>query len=140
MTPPAILQKLVPLLASDNDGEVVATVHAIRRALKAAGLDLHDLAKHLFAPAASGGHRQRQQQRQQSSHRPEPDPELMRALRRINAALAEGLRLSEWEAGFFADINPRVRAGYTLTAKQREAFDRLAALADVWMSAPGEAA
>ena len=37
------LAKLIPRLATDHDGEVVATVRAIRRALAADGLDLHDL-------------------------------------------------------------------------------------------------
>jgi len=38
------IAKLIPRLASDHDGEVVATVRAIRRTLESAGLDLHALA------------------------------------------------------------------------------------------------
>ncbi|MFE1603337.1 hypothetical protein [Methylobacterium sp. ID0610] len=38
------LAKLIPLLASDQGGEVVATARAIGRSLSAAGLDLHALA------------------------------------------------------------------------------------------------
>lgn len=38
------LQKLLPRLASNADGEVLATVRAIRSALQSDGLDLHDLA------------------------------------------------------------------------------------------------
>jgi hypothetical protein len=45
------LRKLIPPLASDHDGEVVATVRAIERVLKSAGRDLHDLAACLGAPA-----------------------------------------------------------------------------------------
>ena len=41
------LAKLLPLLASDKDGEVVATARAICRTLTGAGTDLHALAKHL---------------------------------------------------------------------------------------------
>jgi hypothetical protein len=37
------LSKLLPLLASDKEGEVLATVQAIRAALLGEGLDLHDL-------------------------------------------------------------------------------------------------
>jgi hypothetical protein len=46
MTPhlKARLTKLLPLLASDKAGEVVATAAAIVRALEAETLDLHDLA------------------------------------------------------------------------------------------------
>lgn len=36
------LEKLVPRLASDADGEVVSTVRAIDRTLRGAGLDWHD--------------------------------------------------------------------------------------------------
>ena len=38
------LAKLIPMLGTDRDGEIVGTVHAIRRTLKSAGCDLHDLA------------------------------------------------------------------------------------------------
>lgn len=38
------LMKLIPRLASNHDGEVVATVEAIRKALDGAGLSFHDLA------------------------------------------------------------------------------------------------
>ena len=46
------LDKLVPRLSSPADGEVVATVRAIDRALRGAGLDWHDLARTLRAGAA----------------------------------------------------------------------------------------
>ena len=46
------LGKLIPRLASNHDGEVVATVRAIQRLLKSAGRDLHDLAACLGAPVA----------------------------------------------------------------------------------------
>jgi len=47
--------KLIPRLASDHDGEVVATVRAIMRVLKTAGLDLHDLARVIKLPGAGDG-------------------------------------------------------------------------------------
>src|SRR5262249_51209541 len=37
--------KLLRLLGSDKDGEVVASARALRRVLQGAGLDLHDLAR-----------------------------------------------------------------------------------------------
>jgi hypothetical protein len=42
-----MLSKLIPLLASDKDGEVVATAHAIGRVLKASGCDWDDLVARL---------------------------------------------------------------------------------------------
>jgi hypothetical protein len=38
------LAKLIRLLASDKDGELVAAVHAIKRTLESCGLDMHALA------------------------------------------------------------------------------------------------
>jgi hypothetical protein len=46
------LRLLLPRLASDASGEVVATVAAIRRTLAASGMDLHDLAAMIGAPAS----------------------------------------------------------------------------------------
>jgi len=46
------LSKLLPVLASDRDGEVVATARAIDRTLKSAGLSWHDLAAVLVVPTA----------------------------------------------------------------------------------------
>ncbi len=45
------LGKLIPRLASDHDGEVVATVTAIGRTLQGARLDWHDLAKRVTEPS-----------------------------------------------------------------------------------------
>jgi hypothetical protein len=42
------LAKLIPLLASDSPGEVVATAHAIGRTLDSIGADFHDLAAALL--------------------------------------------------------------------------------------------
>jgi hypothetical protein len=44
------LKKLIPRLASEYDGEVIATVRAIRRVLRADQHDLHDLASLIIAP------------------------------------------------------------------------------------------
>jgi hypothetical protein len=38
------IQKLMRLLSSPNDGEALAAVHALQRALQADGSDIHDLA------------------------------------------------------------------------------------------------
>jgi hypothetical protein len=45
------LGQLIRLLASDKDGEVLATVYALRRVLSNAGLDLHDLADNITTVA-----------------------------------------------------------------------------------------
>ena len=43
------LGKLIPRMASNHQGEVIATVAAIRRTLQGAGADLHDLCEALDA-------------------------------------------------------------------------------------------
>ena len=52
--------KLLRLLGSDKDGEIVASVHALRRVLAAAGLTLHDLAGAIELPPepVEGSHQQ----------------------------------------------------------------------------------
>ncbi len=45
------LAKLIPRLATNHDGEIVATVRAIERTLKSAGLDFHALAQAVETPA-----------------------------------------------------------------------------------------
>ena len=46
------MAKLIRLLASDVDGEVLAAVRALGRTLKAGGCDIHDLAGLVEAPEA----------------------------------------------------------------------------------------
>ena len=56
MSPPLYatrLAKLIRLLASDVDGEVLAAVRALGRTLKAGGCDIHDLAGLVEAPATA---------------------------------------------------------------------------------------
>jgi hypothetical protein len=46
------LGKMLLMLSSNHDGDVVATVRAIERVLKSAGSDWHDLVASMLAPAA----------------------------------------------------------------------------------------
>lgn len=96
------LQKLIPRLASDHDGEVVATVAAIRRTLEAAGLDLHDLTAALVIveptpPAQIDG------------------PEMLRQV-----IETPDFAPSDWERSFLAGCMRRVRQKGALTPKQAE--------------------
>lgn len=45
--------KLIKLLSSSNDGEVVAAVRALQRTLEADGMDIHDLAKRVEARSST---------------------------------------------------------------------------------------
>jgi hypothetical protein len=44
------ISKLIPLLGSDKDGEIVAAAKAIGRTLRATGCDWHDLASLVVSP------------------------------------------------------------------------------------------
>jgi hypothetical protein len=50
------LAKLIRMLSSDRDGEVVASVRAMRRVLEGAGLSLHDLADAIELPGQISQH------------------------------------------------------------------------------------
>ena len=45
---------MIRKLSSDSDGEVVATVHAMRRVLETAGSDIHELAEHIECTNGNG--------------------------------------------------------------------------------------
>jgi hypothetical protein len=116
------ITKLLPLLASDRDGEVVAAVRAIDRTLKAEGLDWHALAA-VFA--ADDG----------TADAPPTWGSLgvesrIRWLQTVGCS--PGL-LSEWEYNFVADITARLMDWpyYAPTAKQQAILDRI--LAHGWL-------
>jgi hypothetical protein len=48
------LGDIIRRLSSSSDGEIVATVLAMRRILESAGVDVHGLAEHLEAPNGKG--------------------------------------------------------------------------------------
>jgi len=108
----AKLGRLLPRLASDAPGEVVATVAAIRRTLDRAGLDLHDLAARLAETP-----------RPVRPPRPKPEP---RAPRDGADLLALALwlharaldRLTPKQADFVATAARLLTAGRGLTPKQ----------------------
>lgn len=59
MAIPRQIVLLIPRLASEFDGEVVATVRAMERVLKSAGLDWHALAAALSEPSQDSRQRHR---------------------------------------------------------------------------------
>jgi len=101
------LAKLLPLLSSDQDGEVIAAARAISRALASVGADWHDLVKVLTEPASA---------------EIEDFPFVLRCLHGHPA-------LTDWEARFIASIVGQQARGRRLSAKQRavvmRAWERL---------------
>ena len=106
----ARLCRLLPRLASDAPGEVVATVAAIRRTLDRAGMDLHDLAARLTDPPRSV----------------QPHPKRKHHDGATLLALAQWLslhaldRLTPKQADFIATALRLLTAGRALTQKQEQ--------------------
>ncbi|MCJ2041654.1 hypothetical protein MKK70_07975 [Methylobacterium sp. E-041] len=90
----AKLAKILPRLASEHDGEVVAAAHAMGRTLAAAGLDWHALARMIeiaparFAPSSFP---------QRSSTSPDPGSEAPNApCRRTGMRLRDTQTIEPW--------------------------------------------
>ena len=105
------LSKLIPLLSSDQDGEVIATVRAIGRTLNNAGLDLHDLAKAVATSKAIAVYA--------SGSGPAPDP-AAKTLRDIAVWLRAHVnhRMNCKERKFVAEMTTRLTAGARASTKQ----------------------
>ncbi|MGU3388512.1 hypothetical protein ACLBYG_28715 [Methylobacterium sp. D53M] len=122
--------KLLPRLASDQNGEVAATAAAISRTLKAAGHDLHDLAAHIAAePRTIVVYRERPAEPQ---HPPSWSSAYGAASPRGRdreqvARCRESKRLSTWEIGFLASLAQQLANGRNLTPRQRETLNGISA-------------
>lgn len=105
------LKKLIPMLATDHDGEVVATVRAISRTLESAGLDLHDLVEALCksTPAAYA-----------SAPPQNPEPAPPASLRDIAIWLRTHAthRMTYKEQTFVRDMASRLNEGRQASTKQ----------------------
>lgn len=131
----ARVAKLLPRLASDQNGEVAATAAAIQRTLKAAGHDLHDLAEHVAAePRTVVIYRERPAE-------PQHPPSWGAAYgafgtrERDRARVArcqQAGRLSAWETAFLASLAQRLACGRDLTPRQRETLNGIGAKVGVW--------
>jgi hypothetical protein len=117
---------LIPRLASNFDGEVLATVLAIRRLLKASGNDLHDLARLVDAA-------QNQEKPQQEKPRQENPWEQKKRARPTDVIeLVELLLccpgLTDWEREFLESIHDQATRKYWFepSEKQQKILDRIA--------------
>jgi hypothetical protein len=90
------LAKLVRLLSSDKDGEVLAAALAIKRTLAAEGSDIHALADALCRP---------QPQQKEEPRRPPPPPPREEDWHGMSCECqAHGERLSQREQDFVDDM------------------------------------
>lgn len=85
------VSQIIPRLASDSDGEIVATVRAIRRTLESSGHDLYDLTAELLGAA--------------QTEEPETDDRMPGHQRDAEAALRSGLYRDEKERAFLRSMS-----------------------------------
>ncbi|KAB0680068.1 hypothetical protein F6X38_09665 [Aureimonas leprariae] len=114
------LSKLLPLLGSDKDGEVIATARAIGRTLSAAGLDFHALAEAIERPPVvlTVAARRPQQSRKPSPPRPSPfDSELLRL---VAVLRVQQTRLKHGEADFLDSMFVALSSGRQASPKQEQ--------------------
>jgi hypothetical protein len=119
---PPVVARLIPLLSSNFDHEVVSTARAIERALKSRKLDWHDVAAAVTVQAPPT------QWDFEQSHRESGEARQMRAW--LTAILHESWP-NAWTAGFVGDLLRRSSLD-GLTSKQtacvnriiRQAYDR----------------
>lgn len=97
------LAKLLPLLASDQPGEVVATAAAIGRTLAGAGLSWHDLVAALDPPPG---------------RTVRPGPSATPNTRVMAETLWRCQRLTEWEQGFVGSVLDQLKRARGLSERQ----------------------
>lgn len=135
----AKVAKMIPRLASDHDGEVVATVKAIVRVLESGGATLHDLAAaieprragdlydDLRAAAAATMKTPRPEWKRHGPPRRPPDPTNSIYIIQIVPHLLDG-DLSEREKDFINHIRRGARAqgpDFRMTQKQKAWFESI---------------
>jgi hypothetical protein len=101
------ISKLIPRLASDHDGDVLATVAAIRRTLAANGSDLHDLARLVACTPRTA--------RTNQNHGRDLDPLAM-----ARVCLNSGVLYTDRALKFLTDVEHLGRRGCPLSSKQLE--------------------
>jgi hypothetical protein len=106
------LSKLIPMLSSDRDGEVVAAVRAIGRTIQGAGLDFFALSdalsepKVLLSPASPPPRRE-----------PEPEPKTLRDIAAWCRSHDAG-RLNDKERRFVNEMVAHLTIGRRISDKQ----------------------
>ena len=118
--------KLIPMLSSDQGGEVIAAAAAIGRALKGAGLDWHDLARRAAAPTFADMMQVRVRPATKPSAAPEPpkpaEPPTPPKPKREPSPWPTWATLSRFQRLAWMDV---IKADASLmTAREAEAFNR----------------
>lgn len=129
MIPHQRIAKIIPRLATNHDGELIASVKAIERILQQTGHDWYAL-----ADLIENGEKPLQAVFTSTSSRPWRHlPDAWRAHLLSQVMSCPGL--SEWESDFIANVSRQFHHGFCLSEKQIEIIDRLATRASTTRSA-----
>lgn len=137
--PPATIEKLgklFPRLATNHDGEVIATVRAIMRTLESAGASLHDLGPGLKTKTVEKiVYREKVVYRDRPVANPSPPSASgyepvgdWRVIVKLSDVLLKQCDLNTTESGFVSDIcekAARLKSKFGMTVKQRQWWDSL---------------
>lgn len=114
------LEKLMPRLASDQDGEIVSTVRAIDRVIKKDGYDWHDLTKKLCSETVNNkGNTQNGNTSDRNSKKTSEWAEKVRVCLRSKDIFKPR------ESEFLHDINSKLSYANALTPRQAAWLDAL---------------
>jgi hypothetical protein len=121
-----LVAKMIRLMASDNDHEIVAAVSAVKRILKKENKDLNDLAEMFLKP--SGSYSYSDLHRAYSPPPPRkprhktrgPETQDEKKLKKI---LAVKDRLPEKSKEFIESVSERINAQEKMTEKQQKWFE-----------------
>lgn len=114
------LGKLLPRLASDHDGEVVATARAIGRTLQGVGLDFHALAEAVESPPVVLTVAARRTQAARKPPPPKPSPFDSELLRLVAMLRVHQTRLKHGEADFLDNMFVALSSGRQASPKQEQ--------------------
>lgn len=127
--------KVMPMLSSSNDCEVLGAVNAMKRILKAEGKDIYDLCSLLSNSTDSGSDTTKNTKTNTNkgydfnSARNRSNQANSANKIRIERILESEFALSDWETSFLESVAEQMGEGRTLSAKQKECLDKIYAKA-----------
>lgn len=123
-----LISKMIRLLASENDGEIIAAVSAIKRILNKEKKDFNDLAEMFFQSsgfsyadlqrAYSYSPQPQRKPRQKKERKPETEEEI-----KLKKILSVKEKLPEKSREFIDSVSARINEQEEMTEKQKKWFN-----------------
>jgi len=120
------ISRLVPMLSSDKQGEVIAAVNAIGRVLVAGGGNWHDLAKRVdggFPGAAYGREEGETKRHSQTKQQYRPATKVRTFEEALDRLKYQDL--SKWEREFCDSMRKRFAVSPHISMKQQDVLEKI---------------